>query len=370
MSSAPAHTFGISVSHLPLAGLAGLTALGVRFVLKAVLVLLVAACAPTPDEVEETNPSGDENTEAREQFDARYLMHLAFAGRDGSAFVGIFDQTTQGTMLRRSYQAWATDGRTSLDGTVTDGGNAGDDQDTGDGQEDVGSRTDDVNLEGAGPQWRQLTDTQDELPVARAAWRILPTEDMTIRVGGGGQVVSLSFQDTEEGDPAIHLLAGEELAAWTGPTGQRESLGEARLDVGNGAESGILFFRRAARALTLSPETLLETTFVLTDSLGNALLLNARSGATDEEGIGSAIAHTLLHGVSTAWGDVSLDPPTGDETNWRVELAEGGLAGYLRPLEISADADPSQGPVSFEAVLSAGGYQFHLVGLATLLDSP
>ena len=88
---------------------------------------------------------------------------------------------------------------------------------------------------------------QDTLSVARAAWRLLPARGMAVRVGDAGQVVSLLFSEPAGRDPApagenpadeapsgeaadtVRLVADEEVSVWTGPTGQRESLGIAAL---------------------------------------------------------------------------------------------------------------------------------------------
>jgi len=289
-------------------------------------VLILLACAgPPPDGTAESGGEivGEPLTPA---VDARYLTHLLFAADDGTAFIGSFDQTAEGGNLRLDYDVRLADG----------------------------------------DAWRSLVLTRDTVSVARAAWRLLPTTTMAVRVGDAGQVVSLRFSEGEDAD-AVRLVAGEEVSVWTGPTGQRESLGIAALQTSDGAVPGILFFRRAARALSIPVATTDGRTFVFADSLGNGLVVHAGT-------IGQpAVAHTWLHGVEAAWGDVTLEPPNPDGAGesaaaWHFEISGTTVRGSFRPL---ASDDPGDGtPIRMEAVVYVGTEVLDFNGFAATLPSP
>lgn len=289
----------------------------------AVALASVACTSPAPPE------SGELATEAAETAvaaptDARYVTHLLFAAADGVAFSGSFDQTAEQSRLARAYEVWWTEGQA----------------------------------------WAPLVDERDTLPVGRAAWRLLPASDMSVRIGDAGQVVSLGFVPDGEDQETVRLQAGEELSVWTGPTGQRESLGLAVLEAGDRAVPGILFFRRAARALRIPATADAARTFVLADSLGNGLLIHEGTGRQP------AVAHTWLHGIESAWGDVIVEPvdSVADPTSWRFAIPGTDLSGELIPVAETGVGAGSA--MRLEAVLSAGGEEFRFVGLTATLAFP
>lgn len=290
--------------------------------------LVICACAgPPPDGTAEARGEipGEPLASA---VDARYLTHLLFAADDGTAFIGSFDQTTEGEDLLLDY---------------------------------------DVRL-AEGDAWRSLVLTHDTVSVARAAWRLLPTPTMAVRVGDTGQVVSLLFREPEGEDmDPVRLVAGEEVSVWTGPTGQRESLGIAALEMNDGAVPGILFFRRAARALSISVASTDGRTFVFADSLGNGLVVHAGT-------IGQpTVAHTWLHGIEAAWGDVTLEAPDpgragSSDPVWRFEISGTTVRGSFRPL---TGEDPGDGTlIRMEAIVYVGTEVLHFNGFAATLPSP
>ncbi|WP_419163270.1 hypothetical protein [Candidatus Palauibacter sp.] len=292
--------------------------------LAACAAVILGACAtPFPDGDAESSGETDGGL-LPAPVDARYLTHLLFVAADGNAFVGSFDQTARGERLLRHY---------------------------------------DVRVAGGGP-WESLIQASDTLPVPRAAWRLLPAPGMTVRVGDAGQVVSLGFPGAGAGEQGtVRLVAGEEVSVWTGPTGQRESLGIAVLQTGERSEPGILFFRRAARALSIPGTAAGGETFLFADSLGNGLLIH--SGTARQP----AVAHTWLHGIETAWGDVTLeplDPVSG--SSWRFDVSGTELRGTLRPVD--EDGSVASDAVLMEAILYIGDEELHLTGLSATLPSP
>ena len=255
--------------------------------------------------------------------DARYLTHLAFAGSDGRLFYGSFDQTAERGRLERAYGVWWA----GADG------------------------------------WQSLVETRDTIPVARAGWRLLPARPMTVRIGDAGQIVSVAFSPDDESESAVRLQVGEEVSAWTGPTGQRESLGIAVIHAEGRASLGVLFFRRAARALGIPPSAPPSRSFVLADSIGNGLLIH-EGGAT-----GPSVVHAWLHGALSSWTDLVLEPAdsVGRSARWSFEIPGTELRGNLRTRPLPADGSPV---VAVECILYAGSEQFRFTGLTTELPSP
>lgn len=262
--------------------------------------------------------------------EARYITHLLFAGPDGRSFFGVFDQSSQERQLTRQYDAWWSDGST----------------------------------------WQSLVNERDTLPIPRAAWRILPTTNMDIRVGDVGQMVSLVF--TPPDAMPVRLDARESVSVWTGPTGQRESLGLGVLQLEDDAGPGLLFFRRAARALSIPPTAETSRTFVLADSLGNGLLFHTG----DEQQ--PTVAHTWLHGTEAAWSGVileTLDPTEGAE-EWSFSISGTDLRGNIRTRtsilndNVSSDGPLRLPPLVIEGVLFVGDEEFQFLGLSTRLTLP
>lgn len=292
-----------------------------------VALLLFACAGPPPDGATEARGeiAGESLAAA---VDARYLTHLLFAADDGTAFIGSFDQTAEGENLRLDYDVRLADGEA----------------------------------------WRPLVLARDTVPVARAAWRLLPTPAMAVRIGDAGQIVSLLFGDAEgEGTDPVRLVAGEEVSVWTGPTGQRESLGIAALEMGDGAVPGILFFRRAARALNIPVAAADGQTFVFADSLGNGLVVHAGT-------IGQpTVAHTWLHGIEAAWGDVTLESPDpgrtgGSASDWLFEISGTTVRGSFRPLPGEDSGDGTL--IRMEAIVYVGTETLDFKGFAATLPSP
>lgn len=246
-----------------------------------------------------------------------------FAGVDGSALFASFDQTTDQGSLAREYDAWWS-----------------------------------------GPEgWTELVRLRDTLPVPRAAWRILPAPNMTVQVGDAREVVGLVFSAPQRG---VSLHTTGEVAVWTGPTGQRESVGPAGLEVDGEATGGILFFRRAARALQFPGSPGSSRGFLLADSVGNALLIE-----TDESD-GTTVARTWLHGSVEQWSVVSLEADStasgAPDRRWRFEIPEAALSGTIRAI-----ASPASGPVPafrVECELVADGDLFRFAGLSVPLPLP
>ncbi len=255
---------------------------------------------------------------------ARYLTDLVFAGGDGSVLFASFDQETDPERLVRDYSSWWGDS----------GG------------------------------WRVLSRMRDTLPLPRAAWRILPAPGMTVRVGDSREVEGLGFS-TPEG--RLSLVAGDEVSAWTGPTGQRESLGVAALAIGERTAGGLLFFRRAARATRFPAETGESRTFVLADSAGNGLLIEAGDGPEQP-----VIARTWLHGGVAVWDAVTFEAEAAAEgtpaRRWTFDIPAASLSGVIR-----AVSSPTEGPVPafrIECDLVADGLTYRFVGATAPLALP
>jgi len=287
-----------------------------------VLFVLSAACAEAPPESSVVTPADSIGESETDVVLARYLTHFAFAGTGGHAFFGSFSQETDARALVRDYEAWL-----------------------------------------AGPTgWTGLLRVRDTLPVPRAAWRIVPAGPMTVRVGDAREVVTLSFA---AGDGRVSLEAGDEVAVWTGPTGQRESVGVAGLALPDTTDTGILFFRRAARALQFPGDSATTRAFVLADDDGNGLLIEAEED-------GSAVARTYLHGSVEAWDGIVFAPDTTVATalvrRWSFEIPAALLTGTIRA--IASPAAETVPVFRVECELVADGDVFRFVGLSAPLPLP
>ena len=103
------------------------------------------------------------------------------------------------------------------------------------------------------------------------------------------------------------------------------------------------------------------------DSLGNGLVVH--SGTIGQP----TVAHTWLHGIEAAWGDVTLEAPDPDRTGgpdsaWRFEISGTTVRGSFRPL---MDEDPGDGTLTrMEAIVYIGTEVLHFNGFAATLPSP
>jgi hypothetical protein len=280
-------------------------------------------CIEAPPESPVEAPADSLSGSLSDVAPARYLTHFVFAGVDGSAFFASFDQETDERSLTRAYDAWRAD------------------------------------AEG----WTSLVTIRDTLPTPRAAWRILPGAGFDVRVGDAREVMSLGFAAP---DGRVELRPGDEVALWTGPTGQRESVGLAGLDVDGHAVGGLLFFRRAARALQFPAGAPGSRGFLLADSVGNGLLFEV------EDGSGATVAHTWLHGSIDAWDDVVFTADSiaagAPVRRWRFEIPGAELSGTIRAI-----ASPADRPVPafrIECDLIADGDLFRFTGLSARLELP
>jgi len=290
----------------------------------APLLALLLGCRDATPRRGAAPPADSTDASAAVIAPARYLTHLVFAGGDGTVFFASFDQETDAETLARDYAAWWGDAR----------------------------------------GWRPLSRVRDTLPLPRAAWRILPAEGMTVRVGDSREVQGLGFRSA---DTRLALVAGEEVSAWTGPTGQRESLGVAGLTIGDRSVGGVLFFRRAARATRFPAESGASRTFVMADSAGNGLLIEV--GDSPEQPV---VARTWLHGGTAVWDGVTIeaDVPAGDAPArlWTFQIPAAGLNGVIR-----AVSSPTDGPVPafrVECDLVAGGETFRFWGATAPFPHP
>ncbi|MFV1987974.1 MAG: hypothetical protein ACC682_11895 [Gemmatimonadota bacterium] len=287
------------------------------------LLAVLPGCIEAAPETADEPPTDSLSGEMPDVAPARYLTQFMFAGVDGTAFFGSFGQVTDERSLVRMYDAWRAD--------------------------DQG--------------WTSLLTIRDTLPVPRAAWRILPGPGFDVRVGDAREVMGLGFAAP---DGRVELLPGDEVAVWTGPTGQRESVGVAGLVVSGDAVGGLLFFRRAARALQFPSSAPGSRGFLLADSVGNGLLIEI------EDDSGSAIAHTWLYGSVDAWNDVVFTPDStgsaGPARRWRFEIPGAELSGTIRA--IASPADQPVPAFRVECDLIADGDVFRFTGLAARLELP
>jgi hypothetical protein len=272
--------------------------------LAAGTILLFVACGERVDFPPAETP--DETVPGRigVATPARYLTTLAFAGAGATArhlYVRLSNDASE-SELRRDYGAWMAD------------------------------------AEG----WQRLLDLSDTLPVPRAAWRVLPSEQLRVMVGDDAELSGLLFRGNER---HAQLTPSGVVAEWTGWTGQRARLGLASLDLADASDVGLLFFRRAARPASAGASDLVERIFLLADSLGNGMLIQTVPGEADP----TPVAWTWIEGVENSWSDVRLSAIGLDEESdprdareWTIQIPNAEATGRLRVAERDSTALPSR----------------------------
>ena len=244
---------------------------------------LAVACAPADDRAGSRDVSGASADSPGTHPRAGYLTSLTFVGFEPSpSLVHLrFENEADRGRLALSYQGW------------------------------VAGRTD----------WTSLLAVEDTIPVARAAWRVLPTRGMRLGISRGAQIESVRFP--LDGTP-LRLEALDVISSWSSSTGQRETLRSAELLLGPGAEAGLLLQRRRARSLDTERPTFPSQAFVLTDTVGNGLIILRNRIAPDAP----ATAWGWIDGERIEWSDallLALTASEGSPGRWSLEIVREGI---------------------------------------------
>jgi hypothetical protein len=181
---------------------------------------------------------------------------------------------------------------------------------------------------------------QDSIPVPRAAWRVVPAGPLHLSVEEGGQLSSLKLA-LEGGE--VRLDAMDEVSTWSGSTGQRESLRVADLQVAERVESGWLLRRRRARLLSEAPGERVLQAFVLSDTLGNGLLILRDRAFPDAP----ATVWAWIDGVRLDWSDavlVDLPGTAAPPGSWSFEVPDAGIFGEISGAAPLLDELPQTDP--------------------------
>lgn len=242
--------------------------------------VLLSACGSPVDRADDQQANGSDSNISVARFQASYLTSLTFVGfQEPISLVHVrFENRSEENQLALSYEGWL-----------------------------------------AGPdEWRPFFTLRDTLPVPRAAWRVVPAGPVRLRVGEGAQIESLMLPlDSMQ----LRLEALDAISAWSSTTGQRETLRSAELLFGDRAEPGLLLQQRRARILgTPRPDTLSES-FVLTDSLGNGLIILHGRALPDVP----ASVWAWLDGERIEWSDALLVPsasPDSTIVRWSLEMTD------------------------------------------------
>jgi len=195
----------------------------------------------------------------------------------------------------------------------------------------------------AGQAWSPILDVRGALPVPRAAWRVLPVGSLRVAVGEGGDLASVIL---ERDDGIMRLDSWGLIGSWNSSTGQRESLRIAELTQGSGGDSGLLLSRQAARPTDDPPPVDTGQLFLVTDTLGNGILLLRDSTLPDTP----VTAWTWFEESQSEWSDaliLSLAASPGSPGRWSIELPEAGLLGELRAVAPQW-SDPEDDGTRFE----------------------
>jgi hypothetical protein len=191
----------------------------------------------------------------------------------------------------------------------------------------------------AGDEWSAILEHRDTLPLPRAAWRVLPTGPLRIVVGEAGELASVILERT---DGALRLDSWGTIASWNSSTGQRESLRLAELLEGDGGEGGLLLSRQRARPVDEPVPQNVAQYFLVSDTLGNGVLLMRDSTVPDAP----VTAWTWFQGVESEWDDalvLTLSATEGSPGRWSFELPEAGLLGQLNAVPPRWNELPEEG---------------------------
>jgi len=287
--------------------------------------VLLASCGSPVDRADEEPASGSDSGANVARFSASYLTSLTFVGfqEPGSLVYVRFENRSEGSQLALSYEGW-------LAGT---------------------------------DEWTSIYSLQDTLPIPRTAWRVVPAGPARLRVGQGAQITSLVIPlDSTQ----LRLEALDAISAWSSTTGQRETLRSAELLIGDEAEPGLLLQQRRARILeSPRPDTSAES-FVLTDTLGNGLIILHGRALPDVP----ASVWAWIDGERIEWSNALLVPmasPDSVQVRWSLEIADQDMRVEIENLAPTREAVSASGsgyqlfPV--RATLSMGDESRSMAGI-------
>jgi len=287
--------------------------------------VLLSACGSPIDRADDQQTSGSDSNTSVARFRASYLTSLTFVGfQDPTSLLHVrFENRSEGSELALSYEGWL-----------------------------------------AGPdEWKPFLSLRDTLPVPRAAWRVVPAGPVRLRVGEGAQIESLVLPlDSTQ----LRIDALDAISAWSSTTGQRETLRSAELLTGDRAEPGLLLQQRRARILgTPRPDTL-SVSFVLTDTLGNGLIILHGRALPDVP----ASVWAWLDGERIEWSDALLVPLSSPDSaifRWSLEMTDQEMAIEIESSTPTRSAVSTSGSryrmVPVRATLVAGDARHSMAGI-------
>jgi hypothetical protein len=218
--------------------------------------------------------------------------------------------------------------------------------------------------------WTSILSVRDSIPVPRGAWRVMPVGGLRLRVGGGAQIEALRVP--VDGGP-LRLEALDAISSWSSSTGQRETLRSAELLLGPGAESGLLLQRRRARPLETVRPSAPSQAFVLTDTIGDGMIILRNRAVPDAP----ATVWAWLDGERLEWTDallLSLTAADGSPGRWSLELTREAIVveieGTAPVLETPTDMESAYRLYPVSATLSVGDERRKLAGIGVEDDGP
>lgn len=288
-------------------------------------IAVLSGCGSPADRTDDAPRGSAELSGDSVRFRASYLTSLTFVGfHSPASLVHIrFENRSDGDQLALSYEGWLAE---------PDG-------------------------------WNNLLALRDTIPVARAAWRVVPVGASRLRVGDGAQIESLSLPlDSAE----LRLDALDAISVWSSTTGQRETLGSAELTAGTGSEAGLLLQQRRARVLDEDRAVGVSQTFMFTDSVGNALIILDGRSQPDVP----ASVWAWVNGERIEWSDalvLPLAPQAGSPGRWSLEVPERRMVLEIRGREPTVDATSASGSAyrlfPVRATLSIGDERLRMAGI-------
>lgn len=295
-------------------------------------VCALAACGPAADRSADDEGTGDERRPASPHPRAAYLTSLTFVGFEASpSLVHLrFENVADRNRLGLTYQGWV----------------------------------------GGPSEWTPILSVEDTIPVARAAWRVIPVGNFRLRVGNAAQIEGVRLP---VGEDALRIEALDQISSWSSSTGQRETLRSAELLLGEGGEAGLLLQRRRARPLESDRAPAASQAFVLTDTIGDGLIVLRNRAVPDAP----AMVWAWLNGERVEWSDgvmLSLSAPEFSPGRWSLEVASEGIVmeieGQIPVLDTLAGSGSTYRLYPVRATLSAGDERRTLAGIGIEDDGP
>lgn len=199
-----------------------------------------------------------------------------------------------------------------------------------------------------GPVWDRFLDESVETSAAGGVWRVVPTTDLSINVGGTAQIEAIDF---DRGERHLRLELSSPLTEWQQGSETRFRLVQGRLTIGTEVVSGpVLELLRYERTLEdgWPPDQDFDALFLSAGDSTQMLLAETLSG----DGQGGGYAWLRTPTAERTWDDGELrwlevrayqDARRDIPIRWSYRIPGAEVAGELESLGFDATLGPERG---------------------------